>query len=155
MTVDATRHTELNLTLVGVLTALASLTVWYFHRIGGGEIAWWPPVAIIAFCALWLLRTVVEIGPREVEMHFTLPWPNRRIDVDDVETIVLVKIPWWVGFGYRYWPPGRACWRGEGRRAVVFQLKNAKQFWIGCRHPEAVAEMLRSQPEWARLWQHD
>ena len=149
------RHIETNVTLTAVLVALGALTAWYIESVGGGEVARWPLLVIIGGCALWLLRTVVEVSPREVEMHFTLPWPSRRIDADEVETVGIVAIPWWVGFGYRYWPPKRTCWHARGRRAIAFRYKSGKQFWLGCRQPETVAEMMRAHPEWARLWAQD
>jgi len=149
------RHTEFNFLLIVVMAAFALFVTIIVNRADvGQQLATWIPPAIMVVILLMLARTQVTVSAQQVTMRFTFPVPARTNSVADVTQFRIIKVPWWVGWGFRM-GPGRRCWRAGGTRAVEFERTQGPRFWLGCKDPDAVVELLRSYPEWAQRYRAD
>lgn len=142
---------ELNLVLSGVLLFIGIAATAFIRLPAGASALRWAVLALLALLALSLARTRVCVRPNQVSMRFTLPWPQRTLDVDDVESFRIVDIPWWVGWGFRWWFGQGWCWRAAGSRGVEFTLHSGSTFVLGCKDPERVVATMAEYQNWVRL----
>jgi len=97
-----------------------------------------PLVLIVLFG--WL---TVEVDDEKVSCIFGLGWPRKRIPLDDIASVEIVRNKWWYGFGIRLTPSGW-MFNIQGLDAVMVERKSGKKFRIGTDEPAELAEAIKS-----------
>ncbi|MED5331088.1 MAG: hypothetical protein VX916_07320 [Planctomycetota bacterium] len=97
-----------------------------------------PLVLIVLFG--WL---TVEVDDEKVSCIFGLGWPRKRIPLDDIASVEIVRNKWWYGFGIRLTPSGW-MFNIQGLDAVMVERKSGKKFRIGTDEPADLAEAIES-----------
>lgn len=76
-----------------------------------------------------------EVTEDAVSAWFTCGLFHRRVPLADVTEAVVVTLPWYVGWGLRFWGGGW-LYCVSGRRAVRLSVANGRSFTIGSDEPE-------------------
>ncbi len=143
------KHVEINGVLVTVVGSFAVLGAGliFLLPVQPTDRLVWIPVIIVALIGALMARTRIAVNAESVTMQFTTPIPRRVVNVEDVRSWHIVRVPWWLGWGFRFWP-GWRCWRGAGDSAIEFKMRGGFKLQIGCKDPDRVASLLRTHDSW-------
>lgn len=134
------RHTQTGyVTLVAF--ALAVAAVAWAAAPGGYTAGEAGMVGVFAAVAVLFSSLTVEITPDRVRVWFGPGWIRRTIPLGEIESASAVQVPWYVGWGMRWW--GYWLYNVSGHRAVVLRLRGGRRFGIGTDEPEALLAALR------------
>jgi hypothetical protein len=77
----------------------------------------------------------VEVDEREISAAFTFGFLRRRVPLTEVTAAEVITVPWYAGWGLRYWRGGwlYSVW---GRRALRLSLADGRALTIGTDQPE-------------------
>lgn len=134
------RHTQRGALLIAAFAAAVAILAWVAAADGltAGEAAMLGLVA----AAGWLFSSLsVEVTPERMRIWFGPGWIRRTIRLRDVERARAVRVPWYVGWGMRWW--GHWIYNVSGRQAVTLQLRDGGRFSVGTDEPEALLAALR------------
>jgi hypothetical protein len=102
----------------------------------------WVLVLVGVAVFTWILITFsslrARVGAGVLAVAFGAGWPRRRVALDRVESVRIVRNRWWYGFGIRL-IPGGWLWNVWGLDAVELSLDSGKVFRIGSDEPEQLA----------------
>jgi hypothetical protein len=93
-------------------------------------------VALVLFATL---TTIVERGVLEV--RFGPGVIRRRVNLNDIREVRVVRNPWHCGWGI-HWIGRGWLWNVSGLRAVELELRDGRRFRIGSDEPEPLAQAL-------------
>jgi hypothetical protein len=141
------RHTHIGWVLMGILVPLTVLMLW--AATAGTAPARYILIAVgvlLALCALLFFSLTVTVEDGHVDLRFGLGPIDRRVWLDDVESVHALRLPWWaVGFGLRMSLDGRRqLWRVSGWHAVHLNLSSGRELYIGTDQADALAAAIRA-----------
>ena len=84
-----------------------------------------------------------HIDHNKLVVKFGLGLIKRTVALESVESVEIVKSPWYYGWGLRYIPNGR-MYNVSGSSCVALKLKPGRVVWIGTRLPETLHAALMS-----------
>ena len=115
-------------TSIALLVAAALAIVLVGDPLIGWLVAGLLVLAAALVVALSCLTVTVEGG--QVAARFRFGWPERRIDLDRVVAVCIVRNRWWYGLGIRKIPRGW-MYNVWGLDAVELELDSGSVFRIG------------------------
>lgn len=135
------RHTQagfLLIMIIGVaIVALGMVSAVY----GANPVT--MVVSLVLLAALLAFRTLtVEIDDELLRMHFGGKLFRKSIPLRDVDSVRVVKTPWFYGWGLK-WSPHGWVYRVSGLMTVEVRLKNGRRYRIGSDEPEKLAGAIR------------
>lgn len=133
------RHTQPAFLILTVLGAAAAAFA-VGSAPGGydaGEIAL---LGFLAVLAVFFASLTVEITGDRLRVWFGPGWIRRTIPLGEIESASAVRVPWYVGWGLRWW--GYWLYNVSGRRAVVLRLRGGRRFGVGTDEPDALLAAL-------------
>ena len=101
----------------------------------------WVILLLIALIAILFSTLTVEVASGAVRARFGPGWIRRTIMLSEIESATAVRLPWYVGWGMRWW--GFWLYNVSGRMAIVLRLRGGRRFGIGTDEPEALLAALR------------
>ena len=132
------RHTQIGYLM---LTALGVVVVMLWNAgepSSGGQFV---VLLVVGLALLSFSRLTTVVTGNQVEVFFGLGLIRRRIDLNDVLDVRVVRNPWYVGWGIR-WIGRGWLWNVSGSKAVELGLPEKRRFRIGSDEPEVLAEAL-------------
>lgn len=92
---------------------------------------------------MWLFHALaVEVDADAVRLAFGPGLLRKRIPMDSIRAVRVVRNPWWSGWGIR-WLPGRGTmWNVSGFDAVELEIEKRGRFRIGTDEPHALARAI-------------
>ena len=99
---------------------------------------------VILLVMSWLFHSLtIEIGDGELSWRFGPGLIRKRVRLEEIASVRVVRTSWLEGWGIHYCRYGW-LYNVSGFGAVAIQLKNGKRFCLGSDEPERLAEALRS-----------
>jgi hypothetical protein len=136
------RHTQFGWVIAGVMLASGLFLMGLAVKLQkAGLVA--PVVGVlllvvgVLFCSL-----TVELRGGWLECWFGPGLMRRRIRLEDVREVEVVRNRWWYGWGIRVTPHGW-LWNVSGLDAVELRFRDGKKFRIGTDEPEKLAAAIR------------
>jgi hypothetical protein len=134
------QHTQVGYLTLAVLGAAITGAVYAAAVTGaGGPLA---VAGILAGAFLLFATLTTRVRDGRVVVSFGPGLIRRRISLDDIREVRVVRNPWYYGWGIRLTPQGW-LWNVSGLQAVELELKDGRRFRIGSDEVEALAEALR------------
>jgi len=136
------RHTQVGWVIIGSTLALAAVFVLTNHSLleaGAGLFV------LLLFPALLLLfgSLTVTIGGGEVSARFGIGLIRKTIPLSEVRSVGVVKNPWLLGWGIRFFPGG-TLYNVSGLHAVELRMVDGRAYRIGSDQPHALEAALRA-----------
>jgi hypothetical protein len=133
------RHRQIgHLTLVGLVGGGLSQIGAAARDLRSGRKRVWSylPGSLVFLSSMAVFSSLTaEVTDDAVSARFTGGLFRRRVPLADVTEAVVVTLPWYVGWGLRYWSGGW-LYCVSGRRAVRLSVAGARSFTIGSDEPE-------------------
>ncbi len=130
-------HRQPGYVAAGVMGAGLLLAGRYLVRGGPAAFAMIPVLAVVGGAALMMSSFTVEIEDGVLRSHFGPGLPARKVKINDIESVEVVKNPWYYGWGIR-WTPRGTLYNVSGLDAVEVRLRNGSRFRLGTDEPEAL-----------------
>ena len=127
------RHVQVGWFLIGSFLAIEALFFFMSNLVA----------AILASLIVIFGWLTVEVDDEKVSCSFGFGWPRKRIPLDDIASVEIVRNKWWYGFGIRLTPSGW-MFNIQGLDAVMVERKSGKKFRIGTDEPAELAEAIES-----------
>lgn len=127
------RHVQVGWFLIGSFLAIEALFFFMSNLVA----------AILASLIVLFGWLTVEVDDEKVSCLFGFGWPRKRIPLDDIASVEIVRNKWWYGFGIRLTPSGW-MFNIQGLDAVMVERKSGKKFRIGTDEPADLAEAIES-----------
>ena len=127
------RHVQVGWFLIGSFLAIEALFFFMSNLVA----------AILASLIVLFGWLTVEVDDEKVSCLFGFGWPRKRIPLDDIASVEIVRNKWWYGFGIRLTPSGW-MFNIQGLDAVMVERKSGKKFRIGTDEPAELAEAIES-----------
>lgn len=126
---------------IGIAFLFALLYLWKTQHPGPVELG----VLICLVLVLILFSSLtVEVRSNTITCRFGLGLIKKTFVLSDIQSVHVVRNPWYAGWGIR-WRPGRyVLWNVSGFQAVELVLKDGNRFRIGTDEPEALLDAIRS-----------
>jgi hypothetical protein len=112
-------------------------------------LAFFLQMSIIGWIAIFLLvltlfifgSLTIEVTSEKLKWYFGIGLVRKSIFLQEIQTVSIVKNPWYYGWGIRLTPHG---WLNNvsGTRGVEIELKSGKKFRLGSDEPEKLAEVI-------------
>jgi protein-S-isoprenylcysteine O-methyltransferase Ste14 len=135
------QHTQVGYLMLAVLGAGIAGAVYAAAVTGaGGPLA---VAGILAGAFLLFATLTTRVRDGRVVVSFGPGLIRRRISLDDIREVRVVRNPWYYGWGIRLTPQGW-LWNVSGLWAVELELTSGRRFRIGSDEAEALAEALRA-----------
>lgn len=133
------RHTQRGVLMVGVSLAAAGFVFYYLLNSGP---AWlWAVLAVLAAVGIVFSSLTVTIDATRLMAAFAPGWPRLAVPLDDIAEALVVRNPWYYGWGIRLTPRG-TLYNVSGLDAVEVRRKNGKTLRIGTDEPEILQQAL-------------
>ena len=134
------RHTQIGYVTLSAFAFGVTAIAWAAAPDGytAGEIA---VLGVVVAVGVLFSSLTVDIGPDRMCVWFGPGWIRRTIPLGEIESASAVRVPWYVGWGMRWW--GYWLYNVSGRQAVVLRLRGGRRFGIGTDEPEALLAVLR------------
>ena len=132
------RHVQVGWWLI---TAFLSLEVMVLMMSGLGTAIFTSLLIVPLVLAVVFGWLTVEVDDERVCCFFGMGWPRRRLPLDKIAGVEVVRNKWWYGFGIKLTPSGW-MFNIQGLDAVQVELKSGKKFRIGTDEPEDLAEAI-------------
>lgn len=92
---------------------------------------------------MWLFHALaVEVDADAVRLAFGPGLFRKRIPLDSIRAVRVVRNPWWSGWGIRWLPGHGMLWNVSGFDAVELELAQRRRFRIGTDEPHALLRAL-------------
>lgn len=127
------RHVQVGWFLIGSFLAIEALFFFMSNLVA----------AILASLIVIFGWLTVEVDDEKVSCLFGFGCPRKRIPLDDIASVEIVRNKWWYGFGIRLTPSGW-MFNIQGLDAVMVERKSGKKFRIGTDEPADLAEAIES-----------
>ncbi|OFX13444.1 MAG: hypothetical protein A2V59_01370 [Armatimonadetes bacterium RBG_19FT_COMBO_69_19] len=134
------RHTQIGYVTLGAFAFCVAAIAWAAAPDGytAGELL---VLALVAGVGLFFSSLTVEIALDRMRVWFGPGWIRRTVPLREIESAAAVRVPWYVGWGMRWW--GYWLYNVSGHRAVVLRLRGGRRFGIGTDEPEVLLVALR------------
>ncbi|MEL6925485.1 MAG: hypothetical protein AAFO94_15660 [Bacteroidota bacterium] len=87
----------------------------------------------------------VKVATNQIRLHYGVGLIKKTINLDELESVTMVKTSWIHGYGIRI-VPGGMLYNIQGPYAVELRFKNKKNFIrIGTDEPEALLKAIENQ----------
>ena len=133
------RHTQIGYVIIAVVGAGDLAAIYIAATSGGGLL-----IVLFVLGAILLLfptlTTVVAGGVFDV--FFGPGLIRRRIKLNDIRDVRIIRNPWYCGWGIR-WIGRGWLWNVSGLRAVELELSDGRRFRVGTDEPETLVKVLR------------
>jgi hypothetical protein len=100
-------------------------------------------VVLLGVLALFCSLTV-EIKDLVLVCSFGPGLIRKTIHLSDIDKVLVVRNPWYAGWGIRWMPGQYWLWNVSGLQAVELIGKSGKRFRIGTNEPEALAQAIQA-----------
>ena len=136
------RHTQVSrATVAGAGLALV-VAIWQGVRLSNPVLL---TTAALAGCVLVLFSTLtVIVRDQTLEVCFGFGLIHRRIPLNRIREVQVVRTPWYYGWGIRLTPTGW-LWNVSGLDGVEVQFDDGTRFRLGSDEPNQLAEALRRE----------
>lgn len=117
----------------------------YFNNMGTKPIPLLPTVLLTVFFVLLSLtfyKLTISITAIEITAKFGIGLLKRRMLLQDIKTIELVKIPWYYGIGIRATPYGLLYNIRTGKAILLQNSNKTKTFLVGTADFENIKNIL-------------
>ncbi len=114
------------------------LNFFYLHGFNALFVA---VFAVLAACLLLFAALTVTVDGREVSVRFGIGIIRRKFPVREIETVGIVRNPWYYGWGIRRTPEGW-LYNVSGLIAVELRMKNGEKVRIGTNDPAGLINAL-------------
>ncbi len=112
-------------------------------------LAFFLQMSIIGWIAIFLLvltlfifgSLTIEVTSEKLKWYFGIGLVRKSIFLQEIQTVSIVKNPWYYGWGIRLTPHGW-LYNVSGTRGVEIELKSGKKFRLGSDEPEKLAEVI-------------
>lgn len=134
------RHTQVShVTLGAIAVGVAAAVVWSVRAANPG-----PALVALLLGGLLALFSTLTVVVRDQVLHisFAPGLIRRRIPLERIRAVRVVRNPWYYGWGIRLTPSGW-LWNVSGLRSVEVQFESGGRFRIGSDEPDALANALR------------
>jgi hypothetical protein len=133
------RHRQIGyLTLVGLVGGgLSQLgAAARDHRSGRKRVWSYLPGSLVFLSSMAIFSSLTtEVTDDSVCAWFTGGLFRRHVPLADITEAVVVTLPWYAGWGLRFWGGG-VLYCVSGRRAVRLSVAGSRSFTIGSDEPE-------------------
>jgi hypothetical protein len=116
--------------LVALLVAFSGQTL----------IAAWV-AAFVLLVTFLFSRLNVGVTDRDLIVRFGPGWQVRKVPLEMIEDVNVVRYPWYYGYGIRLTPKG-TLYNVSGNEAVQLRLRGGKQVLVGSDEPARLAAIL-------------
>ncbi len=112
-------------------------------------LAFFLKMSIIAWIAIFLLvltlfifgSLTIEVTSEKLKWYFGISLVRKSIFLHEIQTVSIIKNPWYYGWGIRLTPHGW-LYNVSGTRGVEIELKSGKKFRLGSDEPEKLAQII-------------
>jgi hypothetical protein len=134
------RHTQIGYVIIAVVGAAIAAAVYISVTVSGGRLTL---VLLLLGAMLLLFPTLTTVvGGGVFDVFFGPGLIRRRINLNDIRAVRIVRNPWYCGWGIR-WIGRGWLWNVSGLRALELELRDGRRFRVGTDEPETLAEVLR------------
>lgn len=135
-------HTQVGYLMIGALGVGAAVAGYSAVRTGSvGVIA----VFILLGAALLVFsRLTTVVRDKTFEVFFGLGLVRRRISLNEVREVHVVRNPWYCGWGIR-WIGNGWLWNVSGLDAIELRLRDGRRFRVGSDEPERLAAAIQAE----------
>jgi len=110
-----------------------------------GEVLVAAAVAVFVLLVTFLFsRLNVEVTERDLVVRFGPGWQVKKVPLEIIEDVNVVRYPWYYGYGIRLTPMG-TLYNVSGNAAVQLRLRGGKQVLVGSDDPERLAAILAAR----------
>lgn len=135
------RHTQIGLlTLVGLGAGMLIVAVRPRERDLDALLR--PVLVVLAVTAVVFASLTVEVTGEVLTLRFGPGLIRKRIRIADIQTCVVVRNPWWYGWGIRRTPHGW-LYNVSGRGAVELTLTNGRRLRVGTDEPARLCQAIQ------------
>ena len=136
-------HSQIGtLLIIGLLIPLVGVCVIPFLLPIFPPILFVVPV-ILATSLVTFYSLNVHISGGNLDISFGIGVIRKRIPLSEVREARVVKNPWALGWGIRWWPGQYWAWNVSGLGAVELVFKDSSRFRIGTDEPESLARAIQ------------
>ncbi len=134
---DNYHHSQKGWFIIAVLTTGIALAAFDLLT-GGFRTGSFAGLLLLAAALLLFYRLQVTIDDNALTIRFGIGIIKKQLSLDDVESVRIVKNPWYWGWGIRW--IGKRFWlyNVSGFDAVELKMKSDRTYRIGTDRPEAL-----------------
>jgi len=136
------QHTQRG-TLMISASLLAAGFVFY-HLLHGGPSWLWIILALTAAVGIVFSSLSVVVDDTRLTAAFAPGWPKLEVRLTDIVEVLVVRNPWYYGWGIRLTPAG-LLYNVSGLNAVEIRKKNGKTIRIGTDEPDKLRQALNRE----------
>lgn len=116
-----------------ILSSLAYVYQWGNHPMDLGSYI--LLLVILGGCILLFFGMNVSVDESYIKIYYGIGILSKKIKIDTIETVKIVRNPWYYGLGIHFIPHGM-LYNISGRNAVELNFRNSnKIIRIGTLHP--------------------
>lgn len=136
------KHTQVGYLMIFVMGTGLYLLLNFFYLHGFG-VFFVAVFAILAVCLLLFAALTVEVDGSDVSLSFGIGIIRKKFPVSDIESVEIVRNPWYYGWGIRKTPDGW-LYNVSGLIALELRMKSGEKYRIGTNDPLGLLSAIES-----------
>ncbi len=128
--------------IAGVVVGLVFAVFFLWNTQQSGSIRL-SVLAILVFVLVLFNSLTVQVKGKEITCGFGPGIIRKTFALADINSVRIVRNPWYAGWGIRWRPGQYVLWSVSGFKAVELELKDGNRFRIGTDEPEALVDAIR------------
>jgi hypothetical protein len=126
---------------------LVLLLILYLNQWGNNPIPFLPYLAITGILILVTLlfyKLTIRIEGRKIEAIYGIGLIKFTIRIDVLNSVSMIRTPWWYGWGIRFTPKGR-LYNIHGSQAVRIEYRRegkSRKIMLGTPEPEKLKDII-------------
>ena len=136
------KHTQIGFLMIFVMGTGLYLLLNFFYLHGFG-VFFVAVFSVLALCLLLFAALTVEVDMNDVSLRFGIGIVRKKFPVSGIESVEIVRNPWYYGWGIRKTPDGW-LYNVSGLIAIELRMKDGKKYRIGTNDPLGLLNAVQS-----------